>query len=257
MSAIDLPAPGTGQPRGQAIVYPDLPLPRGRRTAPSPSSYRDGSVREERNALWLTLGAGAVLGAVGAAWYAQRQNEQQRFQRPPDSAPLRTSRVQPDRSRPLTGRTVTIGKPRAEVYAFWRDFSNIPRFLEHVESIQSTGDGTHRWTIETGSGREIVMDTRIVHDVENEEVVWRTVEGSDIESEGRVLFRDAPGDRGTEVVATAHYHQPGGALGGAVAKLLQVDPKTQIRRGLKRLKMLMETGEISTAANRVADAARP
>ena len=241
-------------------MYPDLPVRRGHRRALSSRPdrpYDDGPAGEDRNGLWLTLGAGAVLGAVGAAWYARRQSEERRWQRPPDSASSRTSRLERDRARPLTGRTVTIDRPRAEIYAYWRDFSNIPRFLEHVESIEDTGEGTHRWTIETGVGREIVMRTRIVHDVENEEVVWRTVEGSDIESEGHVLFRDAPGDRGTEVVATVRYRQPGGALGGVVAKMLQVDPKTQVRRGLKRLKMLMETGEISTSANRVADAARP
>jgi len=237
-------------------IQPDIYL------APEPDDPHFRSRRHarvdpgERNELWLALGAGALLGVAGAVWYAQRRTEEQRRQRPPDHAPRRASRLQQDRARPLVGRTVTIHKPRSEVYACWRDFSNIPRFLEHVESIEATGDHTHRWTIETDRGRQICMQTRIVSDVENEELIWRTTEESDIESEGSVLFRDAPGDRGTEVIAIVSYRQPGGTVGQVAARLLQVDPTTQVRRGLKRLKMLLETGEIATSANRVADAGR-
>ena len=213
--------------------------------------YRDAT---ERNGLWLALGAGTLLGAAGAAWYVRQRAEEERRRRPPDDAPRRASRLSRDGSRPVTGRTVTIDRPRGEVYAYWRDFSNLARFMEHVESVTPGEEGTHLWRIVTGNGREIEMRTRIVGDVENEELRWRTVEGSDLEAEGTVRFRDAPGDRGTEVDASVRYRQVGGALGAVVAKFLQVDPKTQIRRELKRLKMLLETGEIATAANRVADA---
>ena len=208
------------------------------------------------NGLWLALGTGALAGALGAAWYARRRDEQDRRRRPPDDAPARASRLARDRSRPLTGRTVTIAKPRAEVYAFWRDFANLPRFMDHVEAVEAGADGTaHRWTLSVGrGGRPLAMETRIVHEVEGEEVIWRTLEGSDVEAEGSVRFRDAPGGRGTEVASVVRYRQPGGALGLAAAKLLQIDPKTETRRALKRLKMLLETGEIATSANRVADA---
>ena len=240
-------------------MYPDTRYP------PAPAAYResygralddgyDGRTGEDRNAFWLALGTGALVGAVGAAWYARRRAEEERWRRPPDSAPDRTSRLSRDGARPLTGRTVTIDKPRAEVYAFWRDFANLAGFMEHVESVTPTGADTHRWTLSAPGNRTLEMETRIVDDVENERVRWRTVEGSDIEAEGEVRFRDAPADRGTEVAATVRYRQPGGPLGLVAAKLLQIDPKTQARRELKRLKMLLETGEIATSANRADDA---
>jgi uncharacterized membrane protein len=76
------------------------------------------------------------------------------------------------------------------------------------------------------------------------------VEGSQIDTEGKVLFRDAPGDRGTEVEAIVAYKPPAGELGRWIAKLFQREPAVQGRRELKRLKMLLETGEIATAQNR-------
>ena len=238
-------------------MHPDTYRPLDRVAYHDPYRYvaDDGYPRDDdRGALWLALGVGALGGALGAAWYARRRAEEERWRRPPDSAPDRTSRLQRDRRRPLTGRTVTIAKPRAEVYAYWRDFSNLARFMEHVESVESTGTDTHRWTLSAPGDRTLSMETRIESDVENEAVRWRTVEGSDIDAEGEVRFREAPADRGTEVASTIRYRQPGGTVGALAAKLMQLDPKTQARRELKRLKMLLETGEISTSANRVADA---
>ena len=206
-----------------------------------------------RDGLWLALGAGALIGAVGAAWYARQRAESERWQRPPDSAPRRTTRLSGDSARPVTGRTVTIDRARSEVYAYWRDFSNLARVMTHVVSVTPEDEDTHLWRIVTDDAREIDMRTQIVGDIENEEIRWRTVEGSDLDVDGTVRFRDAPGGRGTEVEASVSYRQVGGALGTLIAKFLQVDPKTQVRRELKRLKMLLETGEIATSVNRVAD----
>jgi uncharacterized membrane protein len=82
-------------------------------------------------------------------------------------------------------------------------------------------------------------------------IAWRSVEGSDIDTEGRVQFRDAPGDRGTEVELVIAYQPPFGRAGQAIAKLLQREPAIQARRDLRRFKMLMETGEIANSDRRL------
>ena len=150
----------------------------------------------------------------------------------------------------MTGRTVTIAKPRQEVYDFWRDRSNLAQFMERVRSVEETEDGISRWTVIGPAGRDIHLETRIVEDRPGDLISWRSTEASDIETEGKVMFRDAPAGRGTEMEAIIAYVPPFGTLGRWVATAFQAEPRLQGRRELKRLKMLLETGEIATSAMR-------
>ncbi|MBM9593612.1 SRPBCC family protein [Roseitranquillus sediminis] len=195
--------------------------------------------------VWLALGVGALLGAAGLAWYTQ-QSRRERARRPGDSAPGRTARQSRFGRYAVTGRTVTIAKPKDELYAFWRDFSNLPKFMENVLSVTTAGDVT-RWEIAGPAGRSVHVETRVIEDRAGEQIAWRATESSQIDTEGKVMFRDAPGGRGTEVEAIVAYRPPAGELGRWIAKLFQREPAIQGRRELKRLKMLMETGEIATS----------
>ena len=169
--------------------------------------------------------------------------------RPHDSAPGRTSRGNFG-AYDVVGKSVTISKPRAELFAFWRDFSNLPTFMENIEKVQPTGDnGRAVWTIKSPGGGTVDVETEIVSEQDDELIAWRSVEGSDIDTEGRVKFRDAAADRGTIVEAIIAYKPPAGPVGKLVAKALRRDPQTQARHDLKRFKMLMETGEIATGKN--------
>ncbi|WP_375261134.1 SRPBCC family protein [Palleronia sp.] len=203
--------------------------------------------RPDPEDVWLVAGLGALVGIAGLTWYqARTRNSVDR--RIPDDAPVRTARSQPSRRRKVTGRTITIDRPRSAIYDFWRDFSNLPPVMENVKRITADGDLT-RWQIAGPSG-DVTLVTAITEDVPNERIEWASTDASDVETRGRVLFRDAPADRGTEVTLDLAYRAPGGAIGRAVAKMLQAEPHLQARRDLKRLKMLMETGEIATNANR-------
>jgi uncharacterized membrane protein len=192
-------------------------------------------------------GLGLALGAAAlGAFLSTRKSKDARGDDAPGFAARRSS-GQFD----VVGRTVTIRRPRAELFAFWRDIENLAQVMENVESVQRTGgDGRAVWTIKAPAGRTVEIETEITREVENELIEWRSVEGSDIETEGRVTFEDAPGDRGTRVGLMIAYDAPGGELGRAIAKLFLREPETQARHDLKRLKMLMETGEIATSARR-------
>jgi uncharacterized membrane protein len=147
----------------------------------------------------------------------------------------------------LVGRTVTINRPRAELYAFWRDFRNLARFMENVEAV-TPGDGQRsHWVIKAPAGKSVEWDSVITEDVEGELIAWESAEGADIKNTGRIEFRDNSAGRGTEVTATIVYDPPTGELGKLIAKLFQKEPKIQARRELRRFKQLMETGEISTS----------
>jgi uncharacterized membrane protein len=147
----------------------------------------------------------------------------------------------------LVGRTVTINRPRQELYAFWRDFRNLALFMENVESVTPGDDRRSHWVVKAPAGKTVEWDAILVEDVEGELLAWESAPGADVKNAGRIEFKDGPPGRGTEVTATIVYDPPAGELGKLIAKLFQKEPKIQARRELRRFKQLMETGEISTA----------
>jgi uncharacterized membrane protein len=169
-----------------------------------------------------------------------------------DDAPKQAQRDDKDGELAIVGRSVTINRPRHELFAFWRDFSNLPQFMHAVEKIDVTGDRSS-WTIKAPVGQHVTLETELVEVVENEVLGWQSVEGSEIKTKGRVTFEDAPADRGTVVSAEIGYEPPGGDLGRLFAKIFQAEPNIQARHELKRFKMLMEAGEIATGANHHAN----
>ena len=143
-------------------------------------------------------------------------------------------------------KAVTIGKSPEEVYAFWRDLPNLPRFMDHLKSVDVTGEKTSHWVAKAPAGREVAWDAEIIVDEPNARISWQSLPGADIENAGTVRFVAAPGGRGCEVHVTVQYYPPGGLLGAALAKFFGEEPTQQITDDLRRLKRLMETGEIAT-----------
>ena len=139
---------------------------------------------------------------------------------------------------------VTICRPREAVYEFWREFGNLPRFMTHVHSVTSTGDQRSHWVVSAPGGQTVEWDADILEDRAPELIAWRTLEGSDILHEGSVRFDEAPADRGTEVYVDLLYKAPAGRAGAALAKLFGEEPTQQILDDLRRLKQVMETGEV-------------
>jgi uncharacterized membrane protein len=141
---------------------------------------------------------------------------------------------------------VTILRPREELYRFWRDFSNLPRIMRHLQSVQTTGDGRSHWVARGPLGIPIEWDAEIITERENELIGWRSVGDSEVDTAGSVHFTSAPGDRGTEVRVVLKYDPPAGKLGSAVAWLLGKAPDQQIREDLRRFKWVMETSTVPT-----------
>lgn len=201
----------------------------------------------------VVAGTGLALGAAALGAFASRSWTPGGS----DDAPGRTARRGPGNrfgKYDVIGRTVTIGRPREELFAFWRDFQNLPRFMENVVAVSPKGEnGRAVWTIKAPGGRTVDVETQIAREEPGSLIAWRSVPGSDIDTEGRVKFTDAPGERGTRVEAIIAYKPPAGELGRALAKLFLREPEVQARHDLKRFKMLMETGEIATSARRKSE----
>lgn len=148
----------------------------------------------------------------------------------------------------LVGKTVTINRPRAELYAYWRDFSNLPNFMENLVSVEMLDHRRSRWVVKAPAGKTVEWTAAITEEIEGELIAWASEEGADVPNSGRIDFRDAPGGRGTWVSATILYDPPAGIIGKVIATMFQREPAIQARRELRRFKQLMETGEVATAA---------
>ena len=139
-------------------------------------------------------------------------------------------------------RSVTIRRPPEELYRFWRDFENLPRFMGHLASVKLTGPGRTRWVAKGPLGSSVQWEAEIVNDRENELIAWRSLEGADVPNAGSVHFKSVPGGRGTEVKVVLEYKPPAGAIGAALLRLLGEDPERSVRTDLSRFQQLMEAG---------------
>jgi uncharacterized membrane protein len=160
-------------------------------------------------------------------------------------AAARTTNAPPPREDLQPGRVraaITVRRPRQDVYAFWHDFQNLPRFMAHVESVQTVNGRSH-WRAKAPVGT-VEWDAEVVDDRPGELISWRSIGGSGVGHSGMVRFVDAPGDRGTEIHVDMQYSAPGGPFGEAAAKLFGEEPEQQTKDDLRRFKQVMETGEV-------------
>jgi uncharacterized membrane protein len=116
--------------------------------------------------------------------------------------------------------------------------------MHHLESVRTLDNGRSHWVVRGPAGADIEWDAEIVEDRANELIAWRSLPRSDVQHHGSVRFRQAPGDRGTEVEVQLEYDAPGGKAGAVIAKLFGEEPLQQLRDELRRFKQVMETGEV-------------
>jgi uncharacterized membrane protein len=146
-------------------------------------------------------------------------------------------------------KTITILRQPHEVYEFWRDFENLPRFMYHLEHVETIGSGRSHWIAKAPGGGTVEWDAELIEDRPNEFIAWRSVGADDdVRNSGAVRFTPAPGERGTEVRVDLQYDPPGGSLGARVAKLFGEEPGQQMADDLRRFKQVMELGEVIRSA---------
>jgi uncharacterized membrane protein len=141
---------------------------------------------------------------------------------------------------------VYVNRPPHEVYRFWKNLENLPRFMDHLEEVKCYDDRKSHWRAKGPAGLDVEWYAEIVNDIENELIGWRSLEGSDVESGGSVRFEPAGDGKGTIVRVSLQYNPPAGSFGAAVAKLFGEDPRKTVQEDLLRLKELLETGNVST-----------
>jgi len=199
------------------------------------------------------IGAGLAAATIGAAfvWGRKMQGHEdgEVISDAPPHVLRRNAAEEAQGDETLVGKTVTIGKPRQELYEVWKDFTRFPNFMENVLRVERLDDSRSRWLIKGPGGSDVEIVSRVIEDQPGRRIAWESEEGSDVDTTGVIEFEDAPPGRGTYVRFLMSYDPPGGAIGRAIAKLMQRGPTLQARRDLRRFKQLMETGEVSVNAS--------
>lgn len=156
-------------------------------------------------------------------------------------------------------RTVTINRPPSELYQFWRDLKNLPRFIAHLEAVESHGRES-TWRARVFGDHSLEWKAELTDDRLNESIAWRSLPGSLVSNRGEVRFVPAPGGRGTQLTVELSYDVPGGKYSAAFAKLFGQEPSQTVDSDLRRLKQILETGEVmrsDASIHRGAHPARP
>jgi uncharacterized membrane protein len=193
-----------------------------------------GTRRRHRDRARIAGAIGAVLGVTALDYLTARHLGKHQVRR-----------LAPDIARSVeVTKTMTIALPAEEVYRFWRDFQNLPRFMAHLQSVVTEGDRRSRWTAKGPGGKTFSWDAEITEDRPNELLSWRSMRGADVPNSGTVRFLPAPGGRGTELRVDLKYAPPAGFFGASIAKLFGKEPGEQIEGDLRRFKQVMETGEV-------------
>jgi uncharacterized membrane protein len=179
----------------------------------------------------IALAASAVAGVAALDVFASRQLESVESAHAPVA---------------IVAKAITINSSPETLYRFWRNLENFPRFMRHLEEVRMTGERTSHWVAKAPAGTRVEWDAEIVEDEASSRIAWRTLPGSSVEHEGVVSFEPAPAGRGTIVRVSMSYVPPAGKVGVQVAKLFGEEPGVQIDDDLRRMKQLIETGEIAT-----------
>jgi uncharacterized membrane protein len=187
-------------------------------------------------------GLAAAVGFVGGALLLDALAAQQQTRR------AKAVKVQAG-DAPASGlqevtEVITINRPPEEVYRFWRSFENLPRFMAHLEAVEVHDQLRSHWKVKGPAGARIEWDAEILEDRPNQLIIWRSLGNADVKNFGAVHFAPAPGGRGTELRVNIQYDAPGGRLGASLAKLFGKEPGQQTKSDLRRLKQVLEVGEV-------------
>ncbi len=160
-------------------------------------------------------------------------------------SPGKAASAPADGSIELTESISVAGTPK-QAYGFWRQLENLPRFMAHLRDVQQTGERRSHWVAAAPGGGSVAWDAEIVNEVPGELIAWRSIDGADVENSGTVRFSEDRAGRGTQIDVELRYRPPMGGAGALVAKLFGEEPGQQLKADLRRLKQVLETGEVAT-----------
>jgi uncharacterized membrane protein len=131
-----------------------------------------------------------------------------------------------------------------ELYHFWRNLENLPRFMSHLERVVDLGNNHSHWVAKGPAGMPVEWDAEIINEVPDTVIGWRSLAGSDVVTAGSVNFEPLDSGRATQVTVHLQYAPPAGPVGKWIAQLFGSDPATAIRQDLRRLQQGLPMGPL-------------
>jgi uncharacterized membrane protein len=147
----------------------------------------------------------------------------------------------------IVHEAVRLERPIAEVYQFWRTLENLPRFMAHLAKVTESDDRRSHWVARGPAGVLVEWDAEIINEVENQVIGWQSLPGGDVTVAGSVNFDTVRGGESTQVTVRMQYAPPAGRVGSFVSMLAGREPSQTVREDLRRLKQILEAGELAQA----------
>ena len=199
-----------------------------------------GLKRGHASGLLMTLAGGALL-ARGVSGHCAGYQAMGM-----DTSDYHRQTAVPNKTGAKVERTIVIGKSPEEIYSFWRDVENLPRAMHHLKSVEAIDRQRSRWVADGVFGKLVQWEAEIFQEHEPDTIAWRSIPGGDVDTAGSIHLRSLGHDRGTAVTISLRYNPPAGALGVTVASLMGEGVEDKLDEDLRRLKSLLETGEVPT-----------
>jgi len=193
---------------------------------------------------------GLIMAGIGGALIHRGSTGQCAMYKTLGVTTAKDSMVRRVTSNPLNAnirveQSVMVNKPVGEVYGYWRKLENLPRFMNHLESVTEVDKTRSMWKAKAPRGRTVEWNADIVEEEINRKIAWKSVQGADVPNAGQVLFEEVAGG-GTKVAALLTYSPPAGVFGAIIARLFGEEPNQTVKEDLRRFKQIMETGEAPT-----------
>jgi uncharacterized membrane protein len=141
-------------------------------------------------------------------------------------------------------RSITVNAEPDEIYRFWRRLENLPRFMQHLDSVEQIDDRRSHWIAVGPAGTRFSWDAEIVREEPGREIAWQSLPGSSVSNRGVVSFRPAAGGQGTDIEVRMEYRPPGGRIGAALARMFGEEPQMQVDDDLQRMRRMVDAGEL-------------
>ncbi|WP_345955899.1 SRPBCC family protein [Mucilaginibacter sp. PAMB04168] len=175
----------------------------------------------------LKVGAGGYLITRGITGHCELYTQMGKNSTEPVNVNIRSS--------------FTINKPRQEVYEFWRQLDNLPKFMKHLDTVEVIDSKRSHWVLKLPTNvAKVSWDAEIVNDEPGYAIGWSSLPGSTIDNAGKVRFKDAEDGSGTIVDVVISYTPPAGGVGTVAGHALNPLFKKMVDDDVRNFKQYMD-----------------
>ncbi|HZZ72094.1 MAG TPA: YgaP-like transmembrane domain [Pirellulales bacterium] len=137
--------------------------------------------------------------------------------------------------------SATIRRPAGDLFNYWRQLENLPKLIDHLESVTELDSKHSRWVAASPLGSAIHWDAEIITERPNEVIAWQSTAESELKTAGSIHFDESGDGASTTVRLLFKYNPPAGKVAAAVAEWFGRGANAELSEALERLKAIMET----------------